>query len=128
MTERLEIYKCHICGNVVQVLLNGMGDLVCCGENMEHLKAQFQENELGEKHVPQITEENEKKIVKLEKHPMVNEHFIQFVEVCSKDKNEIRLKYFYPNQKIEYDITDFEEAGVIELCNIHGLWRNKEKE
>ena len=58
--EKLEIYKCHVCGNIVQVLLNGMGELVCCGENMKHLEPQFEENELGEKHVPQIIEENDK--------------------------------------------------------------------
>ena len=42
MTEKLEIYKCHVCGNIVQVLLNGMGELVCCGENMKHLEPQFE--------------------------------------------------------------------------------------
>ena len=95
---------------------------------MKHLEAQYKNDELGEKHIPQILKENGKKIVKLEKHPMINEHFIQFVEVYSKDRNEIRLKYFYPEQKVEYDITDFEEAESVELCNIHELWRNKEEE
>ncbi len=125
MTEKLEIYKCHICGNVVQVLLNGMGDLVCCGENMEHLQAQFKEDELGEKHVPQILEENGKKVIRLEKHPMTNEHYIQFIEAFSKDKTEIRLKYLCPNQTAEFDISDFDSEEAIELCNIHNLWRNK---
>ena len=125
MTEKLEIYKCHICGNVVQVLLNGMGNLVCCGENMEHLQAQFKEDELGEKHVPQILEENGKKVIRLEKHPMTNEHYIQFIEAFSKDKTEIRLKYLCPNQTAEFDISDFDSEEAIELCNIHNLWRNK---
>ena len=125
MTEKLEIYKCHICGNVVQVLLNGMGELVCCGENMKLLEPQFEENELGEKHIPQIIEENNKKYVRLDKHPMINEHYIQFIEVCSKDKSEIRLKYLYPNQKAEFDISDFDSENAVELCNIHNLWRSK---
>ena len=125
MTEKLEIYKCHVCGNVVQVLLNGIGELVCCGENMEHLKTQFKEDELGEKHVPQIVEENEKRIIRLEKHPMTNEHYIQFIEAFSKDKTEIRLKYICPNQIAEFDISDFDSEYAIELCNIHNLWRNK---
>ena len=125
MTEKLEIYKCHICGNVVQVLLNGIGELVCCGENMEHLTPQFKEDELGEKHVPQILEENGKKTIRLDKHPMTNEHYIQFIEAFSKDKTEIRLKYLCPNQIAEFDISDFESEDAIELCNIHNLWRNK---
>ena len=59
MTEKLELYKCNICGNLVQVLLNGVGELVCCGEAMEKLEAKYEENnELGEKHVPKIAEEN----------------------------------------------------------------------
>ena len=128
MTEKLEIYKCNICGNVVQILLNGMGDLVCCGENMQHLQCQFKEDELGEKHVPQIFEEDGKKVVKLEKHPMSKEHYIQFIEVFSKDKSEVRLKYLYPDQIAEFDISNFEDVGAVELCNIHGLWRSKEKE
>lgn len=125
MTEKLEIYKCNICGNVVQILLNGNGDLVCCGENMEHLEPQFKEDELGEKHVPKINEINGEKVIKLDKHPMIAEHYIQFIEAISEDKNEIRLKYLYPNQTAEYKINDFENFNAIELCNIHKLWRSK---
>ena len=39
MTERLELYKCNICGNLVEVILPGVGELVCCGEPMEYLEA-----------------------------------------------------------------------------------------
>ena len=124
MTEKLEIYKCHICGNVVQVLLNGVGELVCCGENMEHLIPQYKFDELSEKHVPEIKEENGFKKIKLEKHPMSEEHYIQFIEAISKDKSEIRLKYLYPNQPAEFDITGFDGECAMELCNIHNLWRN----
>ena len=125
MTEKLEIYKCNICGNVVQVLLNGVGDLVCCGENMEHLEPQFKKDELGEKHVPEIYEEEGKKWVKLTKHPMTNEHYIQLIEAFSEDKTEMRLKYFCPEQNPDFDITGFDSSCAIELCNIHKLWRNK---
>ena len=125
MTEKLEIYKCNICGNVAQILLNGIGYLVCCGENMEHLEPQFKEDELGEKHVPQITDINGEKFIKLDNHPMIAEHYIQFIEAISEDKNEIRLKYLYPNQTAEYKINDFENFNAIELCNIHKLWRSK---
>lgn len=125
MTEKLEIYKCHICGNVAQILLNGAGDLVCCGENMELLRPKFEENELGEKHVPEIIEENGKKCIKLTKHPMSEEHYIQFIQAFSEDKNEVRLKYLYPNQTAEFEISDFNSSEAIELCNIHNLWRSK---
>ena len=125
MTEKFEIYKCHICGNVVQVLLNGIGELVCCGESMEHLSPQFKEDEIGEKHVPEFIEENNRKYIKLTKHPMTEEHYIQFIEAISEDKTELRLKYLYPNQIADFDITGFNSKSALELCNIHNLWRSK---
>ncbi len=126
MTEKLEIYKCHICGNTVQVLLVGAGELVCCGENMEHLvpKTEDPNSELAEKHTPVIEEVEGKKLITLRKHPMVQEHYIQFIEVCNEDKSEVRIKFLNPNETAEFDITGFEGIHAIELCNIHRLWRN----
>ena len=48
MTERLELYKCNICGNLVEVILSGVGELVCCGEPMEYLEAKKNDSEYGE--------------------------------------------------------------------------------
>ena len=127
MTEKLEIYKCHVCGNIVQVLINGEGELVCCGQAMENLIPKYEENnELAEKHVPTIEFEENKKYVKLKHHPMTDEHYIQFIEVYPKDKSRLYLKYFNANEVAELDVTNFEEnIEAIEHCNIHGLWRNK---
>ena len=136
MTEKLEIYKCPTCGNIVQVLISGNGELVCCGQAMEKLTPQFEENELGEKHVPEIVTAwdgcdsgmcNERKFVILDKHPMIPEHYIQLIEVSNGDKSEVRIKFFNPNEKAEYEISDMHgEIIAKEYCNIHGLWKNKE--
>ena len=125
MTEKLELYKCNICGNIVQVLLNGMGELVCCGEKMEHLIPHEEDNsELTEKHKPEIVQNEGKRFVTLKYHPMVPEHYIQFIEVYPKDKSRLYLKYLKPNELAEFDITHFEEnIEALEYCNIHGLWR-----
>lgn len=125
MTEKLELYKCNICGNIVQVLLNGMGELVCCGEKMEHLVPHEEDNsELTEKHKPEIVQNEGKRFVTLKYHPMVPEHYIQFIEVYPKDKSRLYLKYLKPNELAEFDITHFEEnIEALEYCNIHGLWR-----
>lgn len=127
MTEKLELYKCHVCGNLVQVLVNGIGELVCCGQNMENLVPKYEENnELAEKHVPTIENENVRRMVKLKHHPMVEEHYIQFIEVYPKDKSRLYLKFLEPNEAAEFDITHFEEnVEVLENCNIHGLWKMK---
>ena len=127
MTQKLELYKCHICGNVVQVLLNGIGELVCCGQAMENLIPKENEgDELAEKHFPTIESEDGTRYVRLKNHPMIPEHYIEFIEVYPKDKSKLYLKFLSPNEKAEFDITNFEEnIEALELCNIHGLWRNK---
>lgn len=125
MTEKLELYKCHICGNLVQVFLNGFGELHCCGQPMELLQAHSEDNsELAEKHVPEIEYVENKRYVTLNHHPMCEEHYIEFIEVYPKDKSKIYLKFFKPNEKAELEITHFEEnIEALEHCNIHGLWR-----
>ena len=135
MAEKLEIYKCEVCGNIVQVLKGGAGELVCCGEIMKHLDGQFEENELGEKHVPQIVTSHEGcetgicrevKKVTLEHHPMMPEHHIEFIEVYTKDKKDLRIKFFEPDEKPELEITNLEQTVfAFENCNIHGFWRGK---
>ena len=125
-TKKLQLYKCNICGNLVQVLLNGVGELVCCEKPMELLTPRKEKgNELAEKHTPKVEKQDGKFIIKLNEHPMKPEHYIQFIEGISKDKKEIYLKYFEPNQPAEFEIKTPEiNLDAIEYCNIHGLWRN----
>ena len=128
MTEKLQLYKCHVCGNLVQVILDGVGELVCCGKPMEHLKPHAEkEDELSEKHTPVITKDEHKRVVELKYHPMIQEHYIEFIEVYPKDKSRLYLKYLKPNEKAEFDITHLEEnVEALEHCNIHGLWKSKD--
>ena len=136
MSVKLGIYKCKICGNIAQVFIEGEGELICCGEEMELLQTQYEENELGEKHVPEFYDVHEGcetgvcrevKYVSVRKHPMTNEHHIQFIEVMNKEKNELRLKFFKPENTPEYKVAGFEgDLQAIELCNIHNLWRSKQ--
>lgn len=127
MTEKLELYKCHICGNLIQVIINGQGDLVCCGHLMEHLVPQeYEGGELSEKHVPQIVDREGLRFVELKSHPMTVEHYIQFIEAYSKDKTFMCLKYLKPDDIAELDVSFFKgEIEALEHCNIHGLWRSK---
>ena len=126
MTEKLELYKCKVCGNLIQVLLEGTGELVCCNQPMERLVPKKESsNELAEKHTPIIDEEDSRKYVRLKYHPMTEEHYIQFIEVYPKDKSQLHLKFLNPNDKAEFEITNFaEDIDALEYCNIHGLWRN----
>ena len=124
MTIKLQIYKCSICGNVVQILHEGDGNLVCCGKEMELLPVQYDSDETGEKHRPKTEIRNGKKYVNVIGHPMTNEHHIQFIETFTDDKNEFHLKFFQPGEIPEMDISFFnnKKTNSIEYCNIHNLW------
>ncbi len=131
MTNKLELYRCNVCGNIVEVVISGQGELVCCGENMEKLTPKTQD-EMKEKHVPVFETTENGVIVKIGEfpHPMEEEHHIQFVEVISGDNKYVKRKYFMagdePILKIKCDCKN--GLSAIEYCNIHGLWANKENE
>ncbi|MBU7030555.1 MAG: desulfoferrodoxin, partial [Theionarchaea archaeon] len=100
MTKRLEVYKCNVCGNIVEVLHEGIGQLVCCGQPMELLEAK-QEDVGKEKHVPVIEQKDGKLLVKVGSvpHPMEEKHYIEWVQVIADGK--AYRKFLNPGEKPE---------------------------
>jgi len=125
MTIKFQIYKCSICGNLVQILQEGEGNLICCGEEMELMNVQYDSNELGEKHAPKREDRDGKVFVNVKSHPMTNEHYIQFIEAYTKDKKELQLKFIEPDEVPEMEIKLNDDFESLEFCNIHHLWGNK---
>lgn len=129
MTEKLELYRCNICKNLVEVVLAGQGELVCCGQPMERLEEQnMNEENLKEKHVPFITKTNDGYDIKIgiNPHPMIEEHYIMFIEATSPDKKYIKRKYLSPNEAPILNLKcSCDKVIARELCNIHGLWSNE---
>ena len=131
MTKKLELYKCNVCGNLVQVLLSGVGELVCCGETMKLITSKNSNNdiELTEKHSPVFEQEdNGEIIVKVVKHPMVNEHYIMFVETISATQDEIKINYFYPENEVIMKSCIDNNQTAQSYCNIHGLYVTQKEE
>lgn len=131
MTKILEMYKCNVCGNFVEVVLPGDGELVCCGQPMEKMQEQTKTEEmLNEKHVPVVSKNGSELEVRVGSvpHPMTEEHYIQFIEVNSIDKRYVKRKYLYPNEEpvLKYKCNCV-KVEARELCNIHGLWTSGEK-
>ena len=130
MTEKLELYKCNLCGNVVEVVLSGVGELVCCGQPMEKMVAKdYSDEMLQEKHVPVIKLEKDNIEIRVGSipHPMSEEHYIQFIEAYSKDKRYVKRKYLFPNEEPVLKLKcDCKDTIARELCNIHGLWVTKD--
>lgn len=123
MTELNQIFKCEVCGNIVEVIHTGKGQLVCCGKPMNLLEPNTKDASL-EKHVPVIekTEAGIKVKIGSAEHPMVDEHYIEWIEVISGDK--VFRKYLKPGDapEAEFAVSD-DNITVRELCNIHGLWQ-----
>ena len=125
MTEVRQIYKCGICGNIVEVLHSGKGQLVCCGQPMELLVAK-EEDTGREKHVPVIEKTSEGYLVKVGsvEHPMLEEHYIEWIELHQGPK--VLRKFLQPGEKPEALFqVEGEPDMAREYCNIHGLWKSK---
>ncbi len=123
MTEKKEIYKCEVCGNIVEVVHGGGGVLICCGKPMVHQKENSIDASL-EKHVP-IIDGKKVKVGSLA-HPMTAEHYIEFIEATS-ETGEIAKVFLTPNSKPEAKFS-FKVVSARAYCNLHGLWKNAEEE
>lgn len=125
MTKLNQIYKCNICGNIIEVIHTGVGQLVCCGQPMELLTEKTEDVGL-EKHVPIIEKVGEKVKVKVGSvpHPMEQKHYIEWIEIITDGKT--CRKFLKPEDKpeAEFEITA-EKIEAREYCNIHGLWKTK---
>lgn len=131
MTNKFELYKCNICGNLIEILLSGDGHPVCCGAEMERVEVKndnLNSANLTEKHSPVIEKINEEtSLITVKNHPMEESHYIMFVQAFSEDKNESYIKYFYPNEDVSMTskIKDLKKARS--YCNIHGLYVNEQE-
>ena len=123
MTKLREIYRCPVCGNIVEVLNPGVGDLVCCGKPMILLKENTTDAAL-EKHVPVVEKTTNGYHVRVGsvEHPMLNEHYIQWIELLTP-KSVLRCE-LKPGCKPEATFFTNEECLCArEYCNLHGLWK-----
>jgi superoxide reductase len=122
MTIINEVYKCPICGNIVEVLHSGGGELVCCGQPMNHRKENAEDAAL-EKHVPVIekTETGYKVTVGEVLHPMEAAHYIEWIELLADGK--VYRRNLAPGQQpIAEFCLEAESVSAREYCNQHGLW------
>ena len=123
MAKRLEVYKCGVCGNIIEVLHAGKGNLVCCGQPM-NLLVENTVDAAKEKHVPVIEKIDGGVKVKVGEvaHPMEEKHWIQWVEIIADGKTY--RQYLNPGEIPEaiFNVTA-DQITAREYCNIHGLWK-----
>ncbi len=122
-TQRLQVYKCKVCGNMVEVVHASGGTLVCCGQNMTALK-EGETDAAVEKHVPVVKKiDNGFKVVIGEvNHPMEEKHFIEWIELVA-DGRAYR-EFLKPGQPPEATfMIHADQVSAREFCNLHGLWK-----
>jgi superoxide reductase len=123
MAERLEVYKCEACGNIVEVLTGGGGELVCCGEAMK-LMTENTVDAAVEKHVPVVAavEGGFKISVGDVAHPMDGDHYIEWVEIVANGKSY--HQFLNPGDAPEAVFcVSAESVSARAYCNLHGLWK-----
>ena len=123
MTQKLEIYKCEVCGNIVEMVHGGAGELVCCGQPMKL----FTENTVDaarEKHVPvkESVDGGLKVKVGSVPHPMEEKHYIEWIEIVSGGK--AYRQFLEPGQAPEAVFPVEGDFTAREYCNLHGLWKS----
>jgi len=123
MAEQYEIYKCETCGNIIEVLHGGKGELVCCGKSMKI----FKENTVDaakEKHVPVLEKTSDGVKVKVGEvaHPMEEKHYIEWIEIIADGK--AYRKFLNPGDTPEAEFKiDADQVAARAYCNLHGLWK-----
>lgn len=123
MAERLEVYKCEVCGNIVEVLHGGKGELVCCGKPMV-LQKENTVDAAREKHVPVVEKNADGIKVKVGNvaHPMEEKHFIEWIEIIADGK--AYRQFLSPGGTPEALFAiNADSVTARAYCNLHGLWK-----
>ena len=125
MAKLKGIYKCEICGNIVEVLHEGVGALVCCGEEMKYMDEKTEDSSV-EKHVPYIEKTSDGILVKVgqnQDHPMEEKHYIEWIQIFADGKSY--RQFLKPGQKPQA-LFEIKANAVTarEYCNVHGLWKS----
>lgn len=127
MEEKVILYRCELCGNIVEMVKDGGGELVCCGKPMIKLEPNTVDA-AQEKHVPVYEKNGDVVSVQVGsvEHPMIDEHHIEWIAVETPDL--IQRHVLKPGEHPRADFhVDSDEFVIFEYCNLHGLWKAHSK-
>lgn len=123
MAKKLEVYKCEVCGNIVEVTHEGEGVLTCCDRPMVLLVENVVDAS-KEKHVPVIEKIEGGYRVKIGSipHPMEEKHYIEWIELIADGK--VYREFLQPGNTPEAIFKiEANQVTAREYCNLHGLWK-----
>ena len=121
----MKFYRCEHCGNIITFVHSAGVPVMCCGQKMTELVPGTTDG-AAEKHVPVVEVQGSTVQVKVGsvEHPMLPEHFIQFIAIETKHGSQI--KYLQPGEKPQasFVLADGNQlVAAYEYCNLHGLWK-----
>ena len=123
MAKKLAVYKCTICGNIVEVLTAGGAEMMCCGQPMT-IQTENTTDAAVEKHVPALVRKDGgwQVTVGSVEHPMTDAHFIEWIELSFGDM--VYRQFLKPSDKPTAFFPVAAEAVTARAyCNLHGLWK-----
>lgn len=121
----MKFYICKHCGNIVGMVNDAGVPLVCCGEKMSELVANTTDA-AQEKHVPVVTVDGSLVTVEVGSvaHPMLEEHFIQWIALETEQGNQRKPLAPGAEPKAVFALAPGDKAiAAYEYCNLHGLWK-----
>ncbi len=123
MTELNQIYKCNVCGNIIEMVHNGVGELVCCGQPMK-FKQEKTEDHTQTAHRPVIEKNDTGVIVRVGEvaHPMESEHHIEWIEIITEHRTYRKALDLDQEPQAEFFV-EAEHITARAYCNMHGLWK-----
>ena len=128
MTKLLQIYKCEVCGNMVEMVHESVGELVCCNKPMVLLEENTTDA-AKEKHIPVVEAKGASILAKVGSvaHPMEEKHYIEWIEIVSENGGKACRKFLKPGVAPEAEFNKPDgKYTVREYCNVHGLWKKDE--
>jgi superoxide reductase len=123
MAQKMAVYKCEICGNIVEVLTAGGAELMCCGQQMKMMTENTTDAAV-EKHVPALVKKDGgwQVTVGTVEHPMTEAHFIEWIELIDGDK--VYRQFLNPNAPpTAFFPVASDSVSARAYCNLHGLWK-----
>lgn len=123
MAEKMAVYKCELCGNIVEVLTPGSAELMCCGQQMV-MQVENTTDAAVEKHVPVLEKKDDGWQVSVGSvdHPMTDDHYIEWIELIAGDT--VYRQFLNPSDKpTAYFPSVAGDVSARAYCNLHGLWK-----
>ena len=124
MAEKMQVFKCEVCGHIIEVIHEGMGELVCCNKPMTHV-VEGTVDAAQEKHVPVVEKIEGGYRVKVGSvdHPMVEKHWIEWIELNAQ--GVIYRRFLAPGDTPEaVFLLDADDVTARAYCNLHGFWKS----